>query len=322
MRSVWIAGIGAIVVWAMLTAGWAGQPEAKPSLKEAMDQLKVPPEWMDATPVNWDTNRPWKDARLEIRRLLAIDEAHARQGVKLTWLYAQKGDIGDGHELPMYLFMSGNYAWAIREYPGYLQKIQEHGPTHAYLCYASCLAHFGEYAKALEQLDRAMKDLPPKPWAISSMANVHNAYGDLYVQMGQIDKAKQHYAEAIRLYPTSDQPYGRHLLHRYAAKVQTKLDLLTMQGLEMAKLRDGVYLGKSLGYGDTNMEVTVTIAGGKIADMQVKHQEKIELGATRIIPRQIIARQSLKVDAVTGATVTSQAIVDGTFEALKKAGLK
>jgi uncharacterized protein with FMN-binding domain len=56
--------------------------------------------------------------------------------------------------------------------------------------------------------------------------------------------------------------------------------------------------------------------------MQLKHKEKIELNATKIIPRQIIARQSLKVDAVTGATVTSQAIVDGTFDALKKAGLK
>lgn len=322
MRSIWVVGVGVAIVWAAFGVGSAGEAGSKPSLKEAMGQLKVPPEWMDSTAVAWDLNRPWQEARLEIRRLLAMDEAHIRQGVKLTWLYAKKGDIGDGHELPMYLFMSGNYAWAIREYPGYLQKAKEQGPTHAYLCYASCLAHFGEYEQALALLDRAMKDLPPKPWTISNMANVHNAYGDLYAQMGQVEKAKQHYAEAVRLYPTSDQPYGRHLLHRYAAKVQTKLDLLTMQALQEAKLRDGVYVGKSLGYGDTNMEVAVTITGGKIADLQLKHQEKIELNATKLIPRQIIARQSLKVDAVTGATVTSQAIVDGAFEALKKAGLK
>ncbi|HEX2971772.1 MAG TPA: FMN-binding protein [Tepidisphaeraceae bacterium] len=322
MRKLWMVSVGVVVGGVLLAAGWAAQMGEKPSLKEAMAGLKVPPAWFDTTTISWDTNRPWQEARLEIRRLLAMDEAHVRQGVKLTWLYAQKGDIGNGHELPMYLFMSGNYAWAIREYPEYLRTVTEQGPTHAYLCYASCLAHFGEYDQALALLDRAIKDLPPKPWAIASAANVHNAYGDLYVQMGQIEKAKQHYAEAIRLYPTSDQPYGRHLLHRYAAKVQTKLDLLTMQSLAAAKLRDGVYRGTSLGYGDTNMEVTVTIAGGKIADMQLKHKEKIELGATKIIPRQIIARQSLKVDAVTGATVTSQAIVDGAFDALKKAGLK
>ncbi len=303
--------------------GVAGAAEPGPSAQDALANLKVPPDWFDSTPVTWDTNRPWKDARLEIRRLLALDEPGPRQGVKLTWLYAQKGDIGDGHELSMYLFMSGNYAWALKEYPKYLQTQAGKGPTHAYRCYAACLAHFGEFNRALEVLDQAMRDLPAKPWSISSRAGLHTQRGDLWARMGQVEKAKAEYAEAIRLYPLSDQPYGRHLLPRYVAKVQAKLQLLTLQSLSSANLRDGVYTGRALGYAeDKEIVATVTVKDGHIADVAVEHQEKIELNATKIIPRQIVARQSLEVDAVTGATVTSQAIIEATYRALLKAGLK
>jgi uncharacterized protein with FMN-binding domain len=300
-----------------------GEVAAAETLQQALDQLEVPPSWMAPTPIAWDTNKPWKDARLEIRRLLALDDASVRQGVKLTWLYAQKGDIGDGHELPMYLFMSGNYAWATLEYPKHLAKVAGQGATHAYVCYASCLAHFGEYSRALQVLDQAMNDLPAKPWRIASTANIHNLYGDVCAKMGDPAKAREHYTEAIRLYPTSDQPYGRHLLPRHAAKIKTKLDLLAMQSLATARLRDGAFTGRALGYSDKkDIEVAVTIRGGKIAGVDVRHEEKIDLNATKIIPQRILEKQSLKVDAITGATVTSQAIVEGAFQALKQAGLQ
>jgi len=326
MRSLRMMGLVIVMCGVAMAAEGANAPGAsgkKPSLTEATAKLKVPPEWFEMTAITWDTNKPWKDARLEIRRLLGLDEQAVRQAVKLTWIYAQKSDIGNGHELPMYLFMSGNYAWALQEYPKHLETVAGNGATHEYLCLASCYAHFGEYEKAMELLDRASKDLPPAPWEISGQANIANSLGDLYVEMGQIDQAKAAYAEAMRLYPTSAQPYGRHLLPRYVAKVKTKLDLLTFESLGTAKLRDGKYIGKALGYADTkDMQITVTIKGGKMADIQVVHQEKIELNATQIIPEQILAKQSLKVDAITGATVTSQAITDGTYQALKQAGLK
>jgi uncharacterized protein with FMN-binding domain len=237
MRLLLLAGPGLFMV-ALPHAGAATGTAPIPSLQEALAKLKVPPDWMAATPVAWDTAKPWSEARLEIRRLLALDDASVRQGVKLTWLYAQKGDIGDGHELPMYLFMSGNYAWAAREYPKHLD------------------------------------------------------------------------AEAIRLYPTSDQPYGRHLLPRYVSKIQSKLDRLALQSLATTRLSDGTFTGKAMGYSDKqDLEVTLTIRGGKITDVNVKHEEKIDLNATKLVPQRIVEKQSLQVDGVTGATITSQAIV-------------
>ncbi len=313
---------------ALAASGWcaaapSAPPATPPSLKQALADLKVPPDWFATTTVRWDTAQPWKEARLEIRRLLAGDAASAREGVKLTWLYAQKKDIGDGHELPLYLFLSGNTAWALQEYERYLRTVAGKGATHAYLSAASCYAQFGETGKALELLQAALQDLPPKPWRINSLANVHDHLGDLHAKRGDAAKAREHFAEAVRLYPTSDQPWGRHLLPRRAAKVQTKLDLLAMQSLKTARLRDGTYTGRSLGYADDKeLEVTVTVSGGRIADVKVRHEEKIDLDAAELIPQRIVQRQSLQVDAVTGATVTSQAVVDGAFQALKQAGLK
>jgi len=291
---------------------------AKPSLDEALAQLKVPPDWFDEVKVQYDTNRPWKDARLEVRRLLSLHQN--REAIKLTVLYVRQGDIGDGSEYPLYLYMGGEYAWAVQEYRKRLAS-RPQGFTHQYLSLAACYRHFGQYADALALLDVAQQRLPEPPWRIAQEADLCDYRGDLYAEMGDVAQATQQYQKAIALYPTSDQPYGRHLLHRRAAKVQSKLDLLALAAIESGKLQDGTYTGQSLGYvGD--MTVTVTIQKGKIADVRVQHQEKIDQKATTIIPQRIIAAQSLKVDGITGATVTYDAIIDGTLQALKKAGLQ
>ncbi|MBE3134726.1 MAG: hypothetical protein IMZ55_14750, partial [Acidobacteria bacterium] len=74
----------------------------KPSLAQALAGLKVPPAWFTTTATRYDTGNPWKDARIEIRRLLGLgDQDSLRQAMKLTHIYRQKNDIGNGHEYPM-----------------------------------------------------------------------------------------------------------------------------------------------------------------------------------------------------------------------------
>ena len=138
--------------------------------------------------------------------------------------------------------------------------------------------------------------------------------------MGKDGSAQEHYAEAIRLYPTSNQPYGQHLLKRQADRVQSKLDLLSVRSLADARLRDGRYTSTALGYAG-DLHVTLTVREGRMADIQVKHEEKIDQGACVIIPQRIIEKQSLQVDGISGATVTTSAIIDGTLQCLRKAGL-
>jgi fumarate reductase flavoprotein subunit len=300
--------------------GGAGSRSKKPSLKEALRKLKVPPGWFKTTKVGYDTRKPWKEARLEIRRLLGGDRESARQGMKLTYMYRRKGDIGDGHEFPMYLFLGGEYAWALKEYEKRLAPAPK-GHTHEYLSLASCYTHFGEYARALKVLSVALQRLPAPPWHVARKADIHDHLGDVYAETGDAARAKRHYGEAVKLYPTSPQPYGRHLLPKRVAKVKTKLALLAYRNVRLDRLRDGQYRGTSLGYkGD--ITATVTVRARKIADIDVRHKEDIEQGATKIVPERIIAARSLVVDGVTGATATSDAIVAATYEALKAAGLK
>lgn len=303
---------------ALTASVWSATGSGKPSLDEALANLRVPPDWFDQVNVDYDTSLPWQEARIEVRRLFSLNRN--REAIKLTVLYFRKGDIGDGHEYPMYLYMGGEYAWAVQEYRKRLAS-QPMGFTHQYLSLAACYRHFGEYKAALELLEVALRRLPEPPWRIAQEADIHDYMGDLYAEMGNVDPAKQHYGKAVTLYPTSDQPYGQHLLHRRAAKVQAKLDLLTIQAMESARLRDGVYSGRSLGYVD-DVIVTVTIRAGRIADVGVQHQEKIDQKASTIIPQRIVEKQSLKVDGVTGATVTCDAILDGALQAVRKAGLK
>jgi fumarate reductase flavoprotein subunit len=123
------------------------------------------------------------------------------------------------------------------------------------------------------------------------------------------------------VYPTAKPPYGGHLLPRRAAAVKSKLDLLTFRSLETATLRDGQYRERALGYAG-DIHVTLSITSGRIADIQLRHEEKIDQNACVTVPQQIIERQSLQVDGISGATVTKNAIVDGVYRALKKAGLE
>jgi len=293
-----------------------------PKLADLLAQLEVPPPRLAGVQTQWDTAKPWKDARLEVRRLLGFGrvETH-REALKITWLYQQKGDIGDGHEVPMYTFLGGEPVWSIRAHEEYLAQPHENSPTHAYLTLASLYTQFGEFEKAQATLDAAMKDIPGPPWQIMRKADVLDGLGDLYAAWGKLDEAKRCYAESAALYPTAKPPYGGHLLPRRAARVQSKLDLLTFRSLESAALRDGQYQARALGYAG-DIDVTLVVRQGKLADIRLKHEEKIDQNSCVLIPQRIIAAQSLQVDGVSGATVTKEAIVDGVYQCLKKAGLQ
>lgn len=302
------------------TLGLAVLRAGEPKLDDAIKALKIPPDWFAEVKTDYDTKTPWKEARLHIRKLLA--EGKTREAIKLTYIYhiVQKNGSADGHEYPMYLYLGGEYAWAAKVYAERLAH-KPKGAVFEYNALASIYARYGEYERAIQTLKDALDHLPDPPWRINGMAQLHDKLGDVYAAMGDTEKAREHYCEAIRLFPTSDQPYGRHLLQRHVDKVRGKLELLNRKSREATSLKDGVYRGTGLGY-VKEVNATVTVKDGKIADIKLQHEEKIDMGATDAVPKQIIARQSLEVDAITGATVTVQAIVQAVYEALQKAGMK
>ena len=70
------------------------------------------------------------------------------------------------------------------------------------------------------------------------------------------------------------------------------------------------------------LTVSVTVDANAITDIQVEHQETEGVGApiAESLPAQIMELQGLGIDAVAGATLTSNAILEGVTDCLVQAG--
>lgn len=72
-----------------------------------------------------------------------------------------------------------------------------------------------------------------------------------------------------------------------------------------------------------DMTVTVSLSDSEILDIQVDHNETPGVGepAVKSIPAEILEIQGLGVDAVSGATLSSKAVIAGVTDCLKQAGV-
>ncbi|MGB9868271.1 MAG: FMN-binding protein [Bacillota bacterium] len=89
--------------------------------------------------------------------------------------------------------------------------------------------------------------------------------------------------------------------------------------VDISKVPDGTYQGEAQGMNGT-IKVSVTVSGGKIREVKVlQHNETpgISDPAINSIPKQIVTKQSLDVDTVSGATFTSKGIIEAVSNALQ-----
>lgn len=88
-----------------------------------------------------------------------------------------------------------------------------------------------------------------------------------------------------------------------------------------AALKDGSYQAQVIGH-NAPMTVKVTIEHGKIAAISTKDLESFGVGKTalQVKSEEIIKRQSIGIDAMSGATLSSFALIQGVEECLKAAG--
>ena len=89
----------------------------------------------------------------------------------------------------------------------------------------------------------------------------------------------------------------------------------------------GTFTGEAIGIGgeDNPVKVTLTIENNVITDVKAEgpgETEGIGSKALESLPGLIVAGNTLSVDAVTGATITSNAIIEAATKALESAGLK
>jgi len=89
--------------------------------------------------------------------------------------------------------------------------------------------------------------------------------------------------------------------------------------IDESRLKDGIYQGES-SKGPNSVRVEVEIINHKIQKVNVlKNTGWKSPRAVPVIPNRIVEEQSTKVDAVSGATNSSNVIMNAVQDALEKA---
>ena len=97
---------------------------------------------------------------------------------------------------------------------------------------------------------------------------------------------------------------------------------LAFGALALAEAADGTYSAEAMGRNGT-LGLQMVIEGGAIASVEITQQQETEGvadAALSQLPQDIVRYQSIGVDTVTGATVTSEAILKAAAECIAKAG--
>ncbi|RRK34093.1 FMN-binding protein [Schaedlerella arabinosiphila] len=102
----------------------------------------------------------------------------------------------------------------------------------------------------------------------------------------------------------------------YLKRLVNDVNSITVSNLNMANITDGIYVGK---YSITPVyvEVEVTVTEHKITNIKIIEHENGLGGKVEKIVDDVISRQSLEVDAVSGATVSSKCIIKAIENALQ-----
>ncbi len=115
-----------------------------------------------------------------------------------------------------------------------------------------------------------------------------------------------------------------------SSPARREIQELTIADVNFNKLKDGTYVGEYVGTKDhlRDAKVEVTISGGKIADIKIlkgaldKEGKAIEVRNGKSVEDlfdTVVESQSLQVDVISGATLTSKAHLKALENALKQA---
>lgn len=101
------------------------------------------------------------------------------------------------------------------------------------------------------------------------------------------------------------------------SKTSKALTALTIEPIDVSRLRDGVYDGFYDG-GLVKAKVRATVSRGRITDLTILKHDHGRGGKAESIVETVVQAQSLAVDTVTGATGSSKVLLKATEIALKQ----
>lgn len=168
-------------------------------------------------------------------------------------------------------------------------------------------ADMGEHRRAL-QLAEAMARRSPV---------------DGYLAAGNVCRLAGRHKEALAYYSKALSAGNERRHKRSMQRARSAIEAIRLyETLDIGSIADGTYNGRGAGFRGP-MDVAVEVKDGKIVSVKVKrHREDMAFTAPTDIPEQIVEKQDVRrIDAVTGATVSSEAIVNAAAKALAR-GMK
>ncbi|MCA8987458.1 MAG: FMN-binding protein [Planctomycetaceae bacterium] len=202
---------------------------------------------------------------------------------------------------------------------------------------ANCYFQLGSKDLALETLKNLTRYPPATIKLLGDIGNTEDALklaesgakggtplvsylyaGDVCRVAGRLAEAEQYYRKAV---DAADRDKSRGDAHVIRDKGRAIASLAAIQFYQLSPkdVVDGTYVASSLGYED-QVEVSVVVAAGVITEVKVtRHREKQFYSSITDTPRAIIDRQTMVgIDTTSGATITSEAIINATALALAK----
>ncbi len=197
---------------------------------------------------------------------------------------------------------------------------------------AECFWKLGDKPRTLRQLETVKDVSPGLVKLLASMGETKQALdaaqklvawnapvgyvstGDVYRVAGRNKEALDAYAKAVAAVG------GNKRLERFKRRAEENiLGLKAFEMLDLSKVADGKYRGESSGF-DGPLHVEITMMDHRIADVRVtEHHEKQFYSSLSDTCRQIKEKQGLRdIDATSGATITSEAIVNAAAKALTR----
>lgn len=180
-----------------------------------------------------------------------------------------------------------------------------------YLNAIKLLGDMGEIDKSIAMAERYIRSHDEPHWALLLVADACRLAGRMEAAIGYYQKVLD----------APGDPSNKNRFQRPISRAQASIEAIKIfDKSDVSKVPDGTYTSSALGY-EAAVNVDVTVKAGRIEAVKVtKHREKQYYSSMRDVPAQIIAKQSVKgVDATSRATITGNAIINATAQALAAA---
>lgn len=104
----------------------------------------------------------------------------------------------------------------------------------------------------------------------------------------------------------------------YLSRGLNEVISISLNGIDISKLDDGKYTGE-YDHGRWTNKLDITVKNNKITEILIKDDVTFsKLGVSEELFNKVIETQSTKIDAISGATVTSKAYLKSIENVLNK----